>query len=261
MAKIPNIIHFCFGFDENAEFGLLEHLAVKSAYVVNRPSEVRFHYWFEPKGTWWNATKPFVTPVRTRPPERVFGCRVLHYAHQADVVRLYVLRTYGGIYLDIDTLCIRPFTPLLDHRCVMGFQDLRPGLCNAVILSEPSGKFVSTWLQTYRRFRSTGRDDHWDEHSVLVPTALARDPRWSHDIHTEPSTAFFFPSWLHMDELFENDDETTFESSYCVHLWASLTKKQWLSKIDRTFIEDSACNFSRFARFVLWSQGDDPQAP
>jgi mannosyltransferase OCH1-like enzyme len=31
------------------------------------------------------------------------------YAHQADILRLYLIKEYGGIYLDIDFKCIKGF--------------------------------------------------------------------------------------------------------------------------------------------------------
>ncbi len=168
---IPNVFHFCFGFMPDSRFGFLEYLAVRSAHEINRPERIYLHYRYECSGPWWERAKEIVCLDRVEPPTEVFGRRVSYFAHRCDVLRLMLLAEHGGIYMDIDTLCLRPFTPLLTHRCVLGWQGTR-GPCNAVILSEPKGEFVRAWLETYRTFRSTGWDPYYDEHSVLMPARL-----------------------------------------------------------------------------------------
>ena len=42
------------------------------------------------------------------------------YAFAADLVRLYAVYTYGGIYLDTDFEVFQPFDDLLDSRCFIG---------------------------------------------------------------------------------------------------------------------------------------------
>lgn len=50
----------------------------------------------------------------------IFGTPVKHYAHKADIVRMEALLRWGGIYLDIDVITLRPFDHLLDKDMVMG---------------------------------------------------------------------------------------------------------------------------------------------
>ena len=38
----------------------------------------------------------------------------------SNVDRVNILREYGGIYLDLDVLVIRPFTELRKHVCTIG---------------------------------------------------------------------------------------------------------------------------------------------
>lgn len=35
--------------------------------------------------------------------------------HYTDTLRLYLLHQFGGVYLDVNSLCVRPFDPLLDY--------------------------------------------------------------------------------------------------------------------------------------------------
>lgn len=115
------------------------------------------------------------------PPKSIHGQPLRHVAHQADVVRLQALQRWGGIYMDMDSISLRPFKPLLaGHSAVMGKQDSPRGgtsrenskyygLCNAIMLSARNSPWVNMWLDAYKEFRSGGRDQHWDEHSVIWP--------------------------------------------------------------------------------------------
>jgi hypothetical protein len=89
--KIPNIIHFCFGFSANPDkrrFEFVHYLAIRTAWQVNRPEHIYFYYKYAPSGYWWDQARQYVTEVVVEPPESVFGNGLLHYAHQADVFRL-----------------------------------------------------------------------------------------------------------------------------------------------------------------------------
>jgi len=246
---IPNVFHFCYALLPDAKFGFLEYLAIKSACEVNRPERIYLHYQHECSGPWWEKARELVTLRKTEAPTEVFGRPIAHFAHRTDVLRLQLLQEEGGIYLDIDTLCLRPFTDLLVHPCVLGWEGGR-GLCNAVILSEPRGRFVGAWLESYRTFRSQGHDDYWDEHSVLMPAQLAGDPRLSPHIKTVSKRAFFFPLWDDMRFLFKSSDLRKFRESYCVHYWETNTR-HWLQEItpENAVIGDS--NFARFVRRIL----------
>jgi hypothetical protein len=185
---IPNRLHFIFGLEKDLggkPFSFIHYLAIRSAAVVNQPDEIVLHYTHHPDGLWWEAIQRYVTLNRVYRPEKIFGRPVSHYAHKADILRLELLRDEGGIYLDIDTFCIRSFKPLRKHKAVMGIE--KHGLCNAVILAEQGSAFISLWMNAYRDFD----DSIWNYHSVQLPYKLAlRNPEI---IHIEGAYSFFFP--------------------------------------------------------------------
>jgi hypothetical protein len=237
MDRVPNVVHFCYGFRPGAEFGFLEYLAVRSARDVNAPDRICFHCGHEPPGRWWEDAKRLLTLVRVEPPTEAFGRRLCHHAHQADFMRVEILIRYGGIYLDIDTLCLRPFGKLRQHECVMGQQGDR-GLCNAVILAAPGARFLLEWRESFRSFRSRGRDAYWDEHAVLVPGRLAQEGHLRNHIHILGPRAFSYPLWHEMESLFESNDRGLFSGSYCVNLWSTLTQERWLSRVTPEYVRD-----------------------
>ena len=227
--KIPNIIHFVYGLKEQTEeFDLYKYIAIKSAHDINKPDKIYFYYYYEPYGYWWNKIKQFIIAEKINPPEEIYGNKIHHYAHQADIIRLQKLIERGGIYLDIDTICLKSFEDLLDNDFVMGSQTNSDntkiyGLCNAVILCKPNSYFARKWLETYITFRSKGRDEYWDEHGVLMPLELSKI--YVNDILVLNYNSFFYPLWYDIHNSIFNDNIDIEEykkiilNNYCIHLW------------------------------------------
>lgn len=192
---IPNIIHFVFGLSPDfggKPFSFVHFLAVKAAYECNRPERIFFHYCYEPDGEWWHKARPYLTLEKVNPPDTIFGNPLLHYAHKADVIRLEALLKHGGIYLDLDVVCIRSFAPLLKHPSVMG-RERDGGLCNAVILAQKNSEFVTKWYHSYVTFRSRGKDEFWSEHSVEVPCQIAK--KFPELVQVVKRHCFFWPTY------------------------------------------------------------------
>lgn len=129
--QIPPYVHYVFGLSPtfgDKPFAFLTYVCLSSALVILKPEVIYFHHVYEPNGWWWEQWKARVAQsgttrmqlVRQRDVVSVFGNPVEHFAHKADVLRLEVLRDYGGIYLDTDVLVTRGERPLLE---VAGVRD------------------------------------------------------------------------------------------------------------------------------------------
>ncbi len=146
----------------------------------------------------------------------MFGRPLAFPEHGVDQLKYDILLARGGIYLDLDTICKKPFAELLDNPCVLGWEGTGgelPGLrgcCNGVVLAEKGSEFLRMWQDSYRFYSG-----QWDVHSVLVPAILA-------SLHPDqlkmmPPTSFHYPLWNQINLLFvENHD---YPDAYCHHLW------------------------------------------
>lgn len=278
---VPNIFHFIFGMAPDfggKPFSLAHYLSVKSAVELNQPSAAIFHYQYEPSGEWWEKAKPLLTLNPITAPEHILGNTLHHVAHKADIVRLRALQKTGGIYLDLDTISVKPMTGLLNCSFAIG-QELKPayvpknfrqrikhslrstlgltkknteqstGLCNAVLLSEPNSFFVSKWLDAYHNFRSQGRDKYWNEHSVLVPQQLAE--QYPEHITRLSPYAFHYPLYdkAGLASMFEK--VTAFPEAYLHHVWESFSWNDYLSKLTPERIQKEDTTYNLIARRYL----------
>lgn len=253
--KIPNIFHFIFGLEKsygNKPFSIFHFIAIRSAFEINRPEKIFLYYKYEPEGIWWQRAKKLVELVQVSVPRQIFGNKLYTYAHKADVLRLMILYKYGGIYLDLDTICIKSFAPLLKYDCVLGRENQMNaefGLCNAVIMAAKKNAFIGYWLGTYEFFRSKGRDEYWSEHSVIVPLHLAR--LYPDLIHVEPETSFFYPSYSEENLVMLFEESHSFLNAYSFHLWESLSYDKYLSSLDESSVKKKRTSYNILAKEYL----------
>lgn len=245
-------LHYVFGLV--SDFGgkpwcYAHYLSVHSAVVVNNPARVHFWYEHEPTGEWWEKTRPYLTLHQIEAPKDIFGRPLIHPAHKADVIRLQKLIEYGGVYLDIDVWCLKPFAEIEHRGFWMGKQGTQNyGLCNATMGSYPGSPFAKRWLEHYKTFRSKGRDNYWDEHSVRLPGKLAR--QHPDEITLLPHDRLFWPDWNHIRDVFQKPSDWL-TNAYSVHLWETYSYS-WLSQLTpETLNRDSEIVQCLAARNVL----------
>jgi tetratricopeptide (TPR) repeat protein len=252
---IPQMLHFVFGFKEKGDIPYYGYLAIKSALHYNPGWRAFYYTMHEPVGPNWDRIAGDVTVVLIDDFDYFGNVRLHHYAHKADIIRMIILTETGGVYLDIDTITKKSFEPLRAHDFVMGIQAAGPnsssGLCNAIMMGKRRAAFSTLWLSHYDYFRSRGRDDLWDYHSVKLPVQLmAANPEL---LHVLDYRMLFYPLWNSIQRaLFSDAGEqfsADFEPAYCFHLWNGATES-WLRKIDDAFILTSKSVYAGIARDV-----------
>jgi len=251
---IPNTFHFCYGFTEDfggKPFSLVHYLAIKSAYEVNKPNAIYFYYKFMPEGEWWERAKEIITLKHVEPPNEVLGNKLYHVAHKSDVWRLRTLIENGGIYMDLDTICVKPFTHLLDNKFVIGRQGRwrKMGLCNAVMMAEKNSEFIRIWLNEYKSFRSKGHDKYWAEHSVALPLSLSI--KYPDLLHIEEYYCFHYPLYypLSLKKMFRYNFK--YDRAYCHHLWENGSWEKYLKNLTIDYIKSVDTTYNRIARRFL----------
>lgn len=248
---VKNIIHFCyFG---GRPFGLVNYVAVKAAVVVNNPDKIYFYYDTEPSGKWWAKAKQFCEPQKVEPIEEIFGKKLVMLSHKADVFRLKKLLETGGIYLDTDVICNRPFVSLKENSVVLGEEKAHGkivGLCSAVILAEPGANFLKRWWDGYdpvkslwKGFRSIGHDLNWTESCIKYPYFLSH--YWAEEVEVIPFEQFYGFSWDKEDLRKFYETVEKIPNSYVCHLWSNSAYDKYLKDVSEESIKSRDTNFSR----------------
>jgi hypothetical protein len=248
---IPNLIHFIYGLDQEFSkkpFSFIHNLAIKSAKNINK-CEIVIHYHYEPQNEFWEEIKPHVSLNKiNNVPSQIHGNPVLYPEHICDLLRLEILYECGGIYLDIDTICIDPFTSLFSHTTVMGmeiFNKTINGLCNAVILCEKNSPFIKHWIDSFSEFNPY----HWNKMAVEMPYELSL--KYPNLIEIEPYVSFFKYDWHNIIDIFNGDSQANLSGALSLHLWESKLFHPILKHITKEDILNRECLFNTYTRSHL----------
>lgn len=220
--KIPDIIHFIFGLKEQTEeFLFVYYLSVLSASKVNNPDKIYFYYHFEPFGKWWEKLKKIknIEFVKIDLPTHIGNKIIKKTAHRADKVRMDILNEMGGVYMDIDTISVRPYKHLLKYDTVLGYEVYPNTICNAVMLTKPNSRFFKEWLLQYNKVFNP---DGWGEASIYLPARVHNQYPALAKVLTPHS--FFRPYAFDGKKIFDIPYDIP-DSLITLHLWESYTNK------------------------------------
>lgn len=125
-------------------------------------------------------------------------------AGDANVVRLYALNKFGGVYLDLDIEVYKSFEPLLDCESFAARQADK-WFCNAVMGAVPNSRWIEWQIRNWKQWSGWGA-----EFGPYLSTQADRSG------FTEYPTEYFYP-WRYESQPHE---KVPHANSYCAHHWA-----------------------------------------
>jgi hypothetical protein len=251
----PQIIHFVWISSPDygvPAFGFSEWVAVRSAKKANPGYRVVVWTDHSPVGKYWKAIKSQVEIKKTTPPKEVCGNKVSHPAHKTDWLRLTILSEFGGVYLDIDTITLKSFDPIIrTNRMTMVREVVQGrfvGLCNAFIASPPRSKFIELWKSLFVEFASKGRDKLWNQSGVQWPAQVASDnPGLCDTLH---ESAYFVPDWSDDGIAAMWDRQEEYPNAIGHHLWSAIASDR-IKQIDETNMAKRPCTYTNLVQGFL----------
>lgn len=247
--QIPNIIHFVFGLrEQKEEFLFVYYLSILSASKVNKPDKIYFYYHYEPYGPWWEKVKGVKNIIleKVDMPTHMGNKPIKHTAHKADKVRMDKLYERGGVYMDIDTITVRPYKDLLKYNTVLGYEVYPDTICNAVMLTKANSRFFKEWLLKYNLDFKT---DGWGESSIYLPAKVHK--QYPALAKVLPPDRFFRPYATEGNKIFTGNHDIP-KNLITLHLWETYTEKYFKEITSYDWIkENSQTLYSKIVRLNI----------
>ena len=227
---IPKKIYFIFGMKKdfgNKPFCYSNYLNILSAHQVNPDYDIEVIYKYEPDNKYFKDLDAFCKKVKIdNIPIELNGQPVNCVEHISGYVRINKLYEEGGVYLDSDVICVKPFDDLLDKQCILGTEWQSPkaekscGVSDAIILAEKNSLFLRRWIEDY----NVAYKNEWYAYNACTrPFELSK--QFPSEIDILPVESFCKYSWHTegFNSLFEVD--SNLDAAYTLHLFSSMNYK------------------------------------
>lgn len=155
------------------------------------------------------------------------------WAFAADAVRLYALKTEGGVYLDSDVEVLKNFDSLMERKNFFGFENGSKRIEGAVLGAEKNDPAISAALEFY-----TNKNFIYNESSVsemVLPKVLENAFR------NLPDSVEIFPESYFSPKSFTDGKIRITAETFCIHHFKSnwrpesvrkgIERRQWLYKV------------------------------
>uniref|UniRef100_A0A8W8KE60 Alpha-1,4-N-acetylglucosaminyltransferase n=1 Tax=Magallana gigas TaxID=29159 RepID=A0A8W8KE60_MAGGI len=186
-----------------------------------------------------NLNESLKFPVSVNPPSKIGNRKIVFLEHKSDILRLQILREYGGIYLDTDQLLLTSLDKFRDRECTMGVAS-DGYLGSAVIIASKNSAFIKKWMDSYSAYKPNS----WGQNSVIMATKLAKqNPNL---IHLERHYCSFYP---YPTYLFKQNYK--WSHSYGLHIYKPGREKQ-LKQLNFSSIRKLNNTLGAAFRFVLF---------
>jgi len=219
--KVPNIVHYIWYNKQTAPLQFHHLLSILSAHKILKPDIIYFHTDKLPGGVYWERVKrlpDFKINYRS-PPQQLFGEALkppMFYTSHSNVDRVKILQEYGGVYLDLDTIIIKPLDDLRNYDCTIGLEQ-ETQACGSFIMCNKNAMFLILWLNAYL---DDYQIEHWAYNSGKVPANLAR--RYPQLVHVEPYK-INRPNFDELDRIW-GPNRFNWQDNYALHLWYRIWK-------------------------------------
>ena len=139
--KIPNNFHLLYE-SLNEELEIHIYFSIKSIININNPSKIYFYYCKLPSGLLWDKIKNNLILQKLNIPKIYLKDIKLFFEKNKYIIIYKNLIEYGGIYLDINSICINPIKDLLKYNFVKSKN-------NEIICSEKKSYMACKYYQFF----------------------------------------------------------------------------------------------------------------
>jgi hypothetical protein len=241
---VPNVTHYVWYNQRKLSF--FHFVSFISVLRFMRPCVILINGNIIPSGNYWKFILdlyPNIVHVFREITSTLFGKKVKFIEHVSDIWRLEALLRFGGIYLDTDTVLVKPIDTLRRFPCTMFRQTKNKTIGSAFIMAERNATFIREWYNWYALYYI---NSSYTYNAMQYPSGLAR---WKADlIHIEYGTVSRPDRQVGVIIFHTN---TNWANIYGIHLYVKSFRK--LSKyLDENSVKSFNTTVGALCRHILY---------
>lgn len=144
------------------------------------------------------------------------------YAFVTDVVRLWAIYNYGGIYMDTDVEIIRPIDKFLKYPAFSGFE-VQEAIPTGIMAGEKGSTWACDELKYYENrsfIKKNGRFDIRPNVQIITEHALVKGFVPNNQFQIINDELAVFPKDYFCPKSYVDGSITITENTYCIHHFA-----------------------------------------
>jgi hypothetical protein len=165
------VIHYIYGINEViTNFEYYHYLSILTTYENHPNAKIYFHYTKLPDldNEYFNCIKQYLilNKINYEYPKNCFT----HFYHKEEYIKLKILYDYGGLYIDMDTICNKPFL-LIDNN-ILTIENNYEGINSFLIyVKNKNNDIILKWIKSYNNFNKY----IWNYNCSLYPLIHFKD--------------------------------------------------------------------------------------
>lgn len=158
---VPNYVHFLRYGEKLRKVSFMDAACILAAFKNQKPDKIMFHTNFQHfEGKYWkrllqipkfNETIEFhyIEPV-----ESIFNQKLhVWYKlwHSSDILRIDILRRYGGIFIDNDVYLVQNMDRFRRFEMAVEIPDIK-SIGTMTLVAHKDARFLRLWLNSYKQY-------------------------------------------------------------------------------------------------------------
>jgi hypothetical protein len=207
---IQNIFHYINEILYNNEFNDIEsykYFSILSSYNINNPKKILLHYCNLPNGPLWNklinilGNKLILIKINLPP---VFKNNTKNFFLKFKIILIYqILKKYGGVYLELNTISIKPITNFLKYNF---FKSKNNEIIGSEIESYMTNKLIDFYYKNKdlsffdEKFGIKNIDDKIINNHLIENLNFNNDEEYAFDIIFKEIYDYSFAEYFHLSK-------------------------------------------------------------
>lgn len=142
------------------------------------------------------------------------------WAFVTDYVRLYVLKKYGGIYMDTDVEVLKNIDSLLQHKAFSGFEN-NSQISTGIMGAEKDNEWITYLLSYYNNHHFLLPDGSYDlQTNVITITEMTKSKyniKLDNSLQEVDNTFTIYPNDYFCPKNYETSEINLTENTICIH--------------------------------------------
>ena len=173
--------------------------------------------------------------------------------HKADIVRIMKLYEHGGIWIDLDILCIKPIPPYMIKSPDIQYFTYYNTVPTGLLISTPKNEcieYIYNYCKTKIHRKNINND--WQQFGPTLWNTCILDNILFKNCSVLDNKTVYPYMWNEPEILFFTNEDRVLPITFCIHWYnGNINSRKYIDKFESTNIDENRCVFEKYLSHIL----------